>query len=145
MNLPPHQPRKLPEGRYRFTVSKEPEKKWRGMEPDRFISVTFFFKAETPDGNARNHTESILPWDDKYRDILLAIGGEEDSSGEVHLSEAIDIIGKQFIARIKHEPDKDDPEKSWARISNIETGVEKSEDVPPPANGVEEDDPEIPF
>lgn len=147
MSLPPYQPRRLPEGEYIFTISKEPEKKWKGIEPNKFIAITFYFKAEAPNGSIRNHVESILPWDDKYRDLLLAVGGEEDDAGEIHLSEMFDVIGKVFKARIVHEQDKDDPSKSWARISGIEVPKKKSaqeEDVPPPINEEESKD-EVPF
>lgn len=145
--LPPYQPRRLPEGEYVFTISKEPEKIWRGMEPNRFISVTFYFNAEAPNGSTKNHTESILPFDDKYRDLLLAIGGEEDEAGEIHLSEMFDIIGKKFKARIIHEQDKDDPQKSWARITDIQVPkkAQKDDDVPPPENGEAEGDEDVPF
>lgn len=142
-SLPPYQPRKLAEGRYQFTISKEPDKIWRGTEPNRFIVVTFFFKAEAPNGTVRNHTESIRPFDDKYQDMLYALGGKEDETGNAHLSEMIDIIGKQFYARIKHDPDKDDPTKTWARIIDIEIPEKEIEDVPPPAK--DEEDPEVPF
>lgn len=146
-SLPSYQPRRLPEGRYRFTIKKEPDKVWRGSEPNRFIAVTFFLKAEAPDGSVRDHTESVLPFDEKYRDILFALGGLEDEAGEVHIGEMVDIVGKSFVAHIRHEPDKNDSSKSWARIVDVEVKKEasKDEDVPPPASTVDEDDPEVPF
>ena len=145
-SLPSYQSRKLPEGRYTFKVSKEPEKVRKHGAQGDFISVTFFFKVQSPNGDVRDHRESILPWDDRYRDLLLALGGEEDETGNVHLNEMIDIVGKKLEARIKHEPDRDNPEKSWARIADIEVKEnQEEEDVPPPTNGVEEDDPEVPF
>ena len=144
--LPSFKPRRLPEGRYKFTIAKEPEKRRHNAGTEReFVAVTFFFRVN---GDSRTHQESIVPWDDKYRDLLLAIGGEEDEKGEVHLSDMVDIVGKSFEADIVHEPDKDDPQKSWARIANIKvTDSERDplfdDDVPPP-NG-EPGDEEIPF
>ena len=144
-NLPSYQPRKLPEGRYAFRVAKEPDRRRHQGEQGEFISVTFYFKVQAPNGDVRDHVESILPWEDRYRDLLLAIGGEEDEAGNVHLSEMLDVVGKKFTARIKHEPDKNDSSKSWARIVDIEVKQkqEADEDVPPPANGSK--DEEIPF
>ncbi len=146
-SLPSYEPRRLSEGRYEFMISKEPDKNWRGSEPNRFISVTFYFKAEAPNGAVKNHTESLLPFDEKYRDLLLAIGGIEDEAGNVHLGDMFDIVGKKFFARIKHEPDKNDPSKSWARITEIEVKKETQadEDVPPPTKSDDENDPEVPF
>ena len=145
-SLPPYEPRRLPEGRYEFMISKEPDKNWRGSEPSRFIAITFYFKTEAPNGAVKNHTESLLPFDEKYRDLLLAIGGIEDEAGNVHLGDMFTLIGKKFFARIKHEPDKNDSSKSWARITEIEVKreVAKDEDVPPPATN-NENDPEVPF
>jgi len=147
--LPPHEPRKLPEGRYTFKIAKEPEKRRHQGAQGEFVSVTFFFKVQAPNGDVRAHAESILPWEDRYKDILLALGGEEDETGAVHLGDMIDIVGQKFVARIKHVPDRNDKTKTWARIADIE--VPKFEpaddDVPPPMNGSDEEagDEEIPF
>ena len=144
--LPSYQTRKLPEGRYTFKIAKEPDKRRHQGEQGEFVSITFYFKVQSLNGDVRDHVESILPWEDRYRDILLAIGGEEDESGNVHLGDMIDVVGRKFTARIKHEPDKNDRSKSWARITDIEVNKESEvEDVPPPANGIEEDDSKIPF
>ena len=130
--LPSYTPRKLPEGEYIFTISKEPEKrKHQGAQGD-FVSVTFFFKVDDGSGVPREHKESLLPWEERYGTLLLALGGERDEKGQVHLSDMMDIIGKKFKAEIKHEPDRDDPSKTWARISSIETpeGIPEEDDVP---------------
>jgi len=150
MNLPSYQPKKPPEGQYVFKIVKDVDKDRKHGPQGDFISITFYFKIQSPDGGIRDFRESILPWDDRYRDILLALGGEEDERGDVHLSDMIDIIGKKFIARIKHVPDKDDPRKTWARITDIEVDRDRGsdeEDVPPPANGEYEEpsDDEVPF
>ena len=144
--LPSYQPRKLPEGRYTFKIDQEPERRRHQGEGGEFISITFSFKVQAQNGDVRNHRESILPWEDRYRDILLALGGEEDEAGNVHLGEMFDIIGKKFTARIKHEPDRNDSSKSWARITDIELNREQEadEDVPPPADNGSADE-EIPF
>jgi len=127
-DVPSYTPRKLPEGEYAFTVSKETEKrKHQGSQGD-FVSVTFFFKVDDGSGAFREHKESLLPWEERYRDLLLALGGERDDKGQVHLSETVDIVGKRFKAEIKHIPDKDDPDKTWARIANIEIPEEEKDE-----------------
>jgi len=139
MSLPPHEPQQVPEGHYRFQVIKEPEqrKHTSNATGKDFISITFSFKLEDPNGNIRYHKESILPWEGRYKDLLLAFGAEEDKDGKVHLSEQAQIIGKIFEAEIIHEPDRNDSSKSWSRIANIKT----NDDVPPPA----EEEDEVPF
>ena len=149
MSLPSYQPQRLAEGQYTFTISKEPEQRKHSGAKQDFISVTFFFRAEDSNGNVRGHIESLLPWESKYKDVLLAIGGMENEQGEVHLHETEDIVGKSFTAEIVHEEDKKDSSKTWARIANIEPPEGKEEeDVPMPngnngENGEPED--EIPF
>ena len=131
--LPSHVPQKLPEGKYTFKVSKEYEKrKHTNAQGDPFVSVTFFFKVDDGSGMPRDHRESLLPWEERYGDLLLALGGTKDDKGQVHLSETGDIVGKKFRAEIKHEPDRDDSTKTWARIVNIEVPeeVEDEDGVP---------------
>ena len=130
--LPSFTPRKIPEGKYTFTISKEYEKrKHTNAQGDPFVSVTFFFKVDDGSGSPREHKESLLPWEDRYGDLLLALGGKRDEKGQIHASELVDIVGKKFQAEIKHEPDKYDPDKSWARIVNIETPESDEEDEVP--------------
>ena len=129
--LPSHVPQRLPEGKYTFTISKEPEKRKHHGASGEFVSVTFFFKADYNGDYAGDHRESLLPWEQRYGDLLLAIGGEKDDKGQIHLSDQVDIVGKKFKAEIKHEPDKDDPSKSWARIRNIETPESEGDDEVP--------------
>lgn len=143
-DLPPSQSRRLAEGCYTFTLNKEPEKrrKTSGESGKEFIVVTFYFRVEDKDGYVKFHTESLVPWDERYRDILLALGGKPDEKDDVHLDD-VDVIGQSFEADIVHEPDKGDPAKKWARIANIIV-PEVEEDVPPPVKE-EEDEEKIPF
>ncbi len=134
MGLPDYEPQRLPEGTYVFTLKEEPEKRRMQGRAGEFISVKFTFKVSGKGiGNGRQHIESMVPWDEKYGRLLEALGGERGDDGRVHLSESDDLIGKSFTADIFHEPDKDDPDKTWARITNIQ--------VP----GKEEEDDQVPF
>ena len=101
--LPSFTPRKIPEGKYTFTVSREFEKrKHTNAQGDPFVSVTFFFKLDDGSGSPREHKESLLPWEERYGDLLLALGGEMDEKGQIHASELGDIVGKKIRAEIEN-------------------------------------------
>jgi len=141
MGLPPYEPQQVPEGHYRFKVMAEPEKTKRTSSGGNdFVSIKFSFKLMDELGNIRYHKESLVPWNPCYRDLLLAFGAKPDKKGNVHLGDSAEIIGLEFDAEIIHEPDKDDPKKSWSRIANIK--LDDQQDVPPPE---EEPDSEVPF
>ena len=150
MSLPSSQSRKVPEGAYTFTISEVPEKRWHNKDSEKeFVTITFFFRLEDTQGDTHKHRESLVPWSPVYQDILIALGGELDDKGNAHLGDTEeDLVGRSFTAEIFHEPDKDDPRKSWARITNIEppkseTGEDNFEEDVPPPNGETED--EVPF
>ncbi|TES92932.1 MAG: hypothetical protein E3J87_03460 [Candidatus Cloacimonadota bacterium] len=137
MELPPYEPQQVPEGHYRFKVMAEPEKTKRTSSGGNdFVSIKFSFKLMDELGNIRYHKESLVPWNPCYRDLLLAFGAKPDKKGNVHLGDEVSVVGKEFDAEIIHEPDKDDPKKSWSRIANIKL----DDDVPPP-----KEDDEVPF
>jgi hypothetical protein len=142
MALPPYEPQQVPEGHYKFKVMAEPERRkrtsGRGTE---FVTILFSFKLVDEFENVRYHKESFIPWDDRYRDLLLAFGAKADKDGKVHLSEQESVLGKVFEADITHQVDKQDTKKIWSRITNIKT--DEQEDVPLPPEP-EEEDP-VPF
>lgn len=138
MRLPDSQSRLLPEGTYTFNLHEEPERrKHNSGTPKEFVSILFKFKLTGKGVDNRYHMESLVPWSPEYTRILKALGGKEDDKGNVHLSESIndhDIYNTFFKADIIHEPDKDDPQKKWAKLANIQ------------AENVESDgEEEIPF
>ena len=154
MSLPPSQSRKIPEGAYTFTVSEAPTKQRHNSGTDKeFVAVVFFFRVEDSLGNSYKHRESLVPWDPIYQNILIALGGELDEKENAHLGDREeDLVGRSFEAEIIHAPDKDDPTKTWARVTNVEspeTSIppipQEEEDVPPPINGVNGEEDEIPF
>ena len=148
MSLPDYQPTRLAEGEYRFTITDYEKRKHPRADGGVSVTVKFTFKVDLPRGGSRRHIESIACWEDRYKDLLLAIGGTEDEEGIPHLSETDEVIGSSFKAAIIHEPDNDDPNKKWARIADIRVPVietpapQEDEDVPMP-NGEGED--EVPF
>jgi len=136
--IPGYEPRRIPEGQYRFRVVDEPTKRRHTGQSGEFVSVNFIFKASDDNGNNYQIKESFLPWEDRYPDLLLAFGAKKDEAGKVHLGD-ISFSGKVILAEIKHEPDKNDPTKSWARMRSIRSPEGMADDVPPPDND------EIPF
>lgn len=135
--LPNYEPQRIPVGKYRFMVTEEPElrKKTSGATGKDFVSVKFSFKTTDDSGNIRYYKESFLPWDDRYRDLLLAFGAKKDKDGKVHLSEQESVVGKTFDADIIHEEDRNDSSKTWARIAHIKVEggkaeVEEEDDIP---------------
>ena len=141
MGLPPYEPQQVPEGHYRFKVMAEPERMKRtGSGGKDFISIKFSFKLMDELGNIRYHKESLVPWIPGYRDLLLAFGAKPDEKGNVHLSDEANVVGKEFDAEIIHEPDKNDPQKTWSRIANIKL----DDDIPPPEEDPNKDE-EAPF
>ena len=154
MSLPDFQPTRLPEGEYRFIIIDYEKKKHPRADGGVSVTVKFTFKVESPGGGSRRHIESIACWEDRYGDLLMAIGGVKDEKGIAHLSETNEVIGSSFKAAIIHEPDKDDPTKTWARVNDIRVPYAESpasneeNDVPMPNGNNDEPgepDEELPF
>jgi len=136
MKLPDHQPRMLPEGTYTFMLSEEPEKRKRSGSQGDFVTVLFKFRVTGNNEEKRWHAESFIPWDERYGQLLKALGGKEREDGTIHLSENLDIVGTSFKANIIHVEDEKEPGKKWARLANIQV---EGDDVN------DDDGEEIPF
>jgi hypothetical protein len=134
MSLPKFTSAKIPEGRYRFIVAESPIQRRQPSSSGRdFIKVIFIFRVEMPDGRFRKHTEHIVPWDMKYGDLLMALGGVRDPNGDAHMGDVDedDLVGKDFYAEIVHQPDRNDPTKTYAKLANIEIpGEGETEELP---------------
>ena len=143
MSLPDYQPTRLPEGEYRFVITDYEKKKHPRADGGVSVTVKFTFKVELPGGSPRRHIESIACWEDRYGDLLLAIGGTKDEKGIAHLSETNEVIGSSFKAAIIHERDKDDPTKTWARVNDIRIPYQMP-DIDPARNDQEEEDVPMP-
>jgi hypothetical protein len=153
MTLPDYEPGKLNTGQYKFIIA---DYKIRKHQRERGVStvIEFQFKAQPlgiEDASYRVHFESIGAWEDRYRDLKYAIGATKGADGLPHLTETLEIIGASFKASIIHEKDKNDSNKSYARIADvqipedIETGntPPPDDEIPPPSNNIEDD--EVPF
>lgn len=131
-NLPDYQSRRIPEGTYTFTLTKDPEKRKRSGEAGEFVTVLFAFKVTGNNAEKCYHSESFIPWNENYGQLLKALGGKEREDGTIHLSDSLDIIGASFKADIIHAVDEKDPQKKWARLSNIqvESNVDDEDEIP---------------
>jgi len=123
MIWPESEKKRIPEGHYQFRLNREPE-----LIP---ITVTgndgVKRKSQRIKVYARGINEqgefgvidSFVPWEDRYDDLLTALGVEHGKD--------IKMEGAVFEADIKHEQSKADPTKVYSRIVNIVV----SNDVPP--------------
>ena len=135
MSIPDPETRLIPEGAYKVLVVEEPEQRSHTGARGKFISVSFKLKLKNEGGETFSHKESFLPWEDRYTDLAYAFGAPEEN-GRPRMSKIEKFSGKTFKAEIKHESDKNEPGKTWARLANI-SGLSPAtesepEDVPPP-------------
>lgn len=113
MKLPPYESQLLPEGHYRFKVSDEPE-----VRKNENGKIYIIFKFIASDGVVtRQYRDVFAPWEERYRDLLLALGAKRDEKGKISLTQ--DPIGKVFEADIVHVIDPKDPTKTRDKIANI--------------------------
>lgn len=131
MQYPDFEPNMVPEGHYNFEVTEDAEMR-RGQNEG--IYMIFKFKVISKDGSTRKYNDIFVPWEERYKDLLLALGGQADEKGKVHLGD-LAIVGRQFEADIVHRTDPKDPTKTRDKIANIVT----LDDVPQPSE--KEDDP----
>jgi len=147
--LPDYEKTRIPEGHYKFQIVAEPEKRGHVSQATgkKFVSIHFKFKATDADGEVFDHSESMLAFEDKYADLLMALGATEikgNLSGKT-----IEPVGMMFQANIVHEQDKNDSSKTWARLANIQDAdnqmgftTESDDDIPVKSPA---DDDSIPF
>lgn len=134
----PEQSQKLPEGHYTFQIREEPEKRRQTSSGgNEYTYYIFKFKVISESGASRKYNDIFVPWDERFKDLLIALGGKEGRDGKIHLSET-DVIGRQCEADIRHEPNPNKPGEVRDKMVNI-VGLN---DVPEPTNGEED---KIPF
>ena len=139
MSMPDWENARIPEGIYTFTVKDmEKRKKTSQSSGKDFVTVSLKMIGEAPSGEIFKHQESLLPWEDRYRDLLIVLGGKAEGNTRIHGSD-IEPVGKSFVAEIVYEVDAKDDTKSWPRMQNFQ-----------PANGSgpaisTADDDDVPF
>jgi hypothetical protein len=125
-NLPDYEPQMLPEGHYDFEVTEEPEVK---KTQNGKTYIKFKFKATDPAGHSRRYSDSFWPNEERYQDLLLALGGTKDPSGRVHLSDTVILPGQVVEAEILHIPDYNDKTKVRDKIANVVVPIDGG-DIP---------------
>lgn len=114
-----------PEGAYEFRVNKEPElkkftyKDKQGNEKEGRRLVLYAVALGT--AGEFSIIDSFLPWEPRYADLCAAL--------KVEHGRDIDVSDSIFKGFIKHEKDKSDPDKVYARIVDIVITAQE-EDVP---------------
>jgi hypothetical protein len=131
--------KKYAEGVYVFRIEKEPEfttdsyfnKKKQTFLPMKKLVLSLLAMS---DEGEFPFEERIPVWDDRYPDLLKALGIE-------HLIQEganIDVAGRTFEAELKYMPDPKKPGRSWPHVVNIKVPAEET------TSGGGKDD-EIPF
>jgi len=119
MSQPDYIPERIPVGSYVFRVLSESEREKGTSAAGRaWMKITYKFKAVNENGSQFPHMESFFGGQEKYGDLLLAMGGTPNPDGTIS-GRDIDATGKQFRANIIMEEDRKDPMKSWPRMDNI--------------------------
>ena len=153
MQLPDPERGLIPKGHYTVKVSREPE--LHRTSNEQKVYPRFFFKLQGINNRSYDHVENFFPWMDNYTDLAIALGAPQDDEGNVRMSQIEEFIGKTFEADINHEPDRNDPDKIWARLSklqpigNQDVITQEEDDIPPPSDDdvppPENDDDPVPF
>jgi hypothetical protein len=125
----------IPEGHYQFRLNREPEfrkfpytDKSSGAKKEG-IKIVLYVKTVGDQGEF-SHVEGIPVWDVRYDALCKVLGVEHGKD--------IEMSGSVFDASVKHEMDKTDPTKIYARIY----GIKPHGDVPTEEQG---DSSDIPF
>jgi hypothetical protein len=129
-----------------FTVTKPAEK---GKTQKGKYFYVFRFKTVLND-RTKNYSEAMMTW--MAGDLLRVLGCKEVSKG-IFEWEKDEIVGRQVVADIVHEPDFRDPDKPTAKMRNLRpvddlTAQPQAAATEPPAElpaGSSLDEGEIPF
>ena len=114
-----------PEGSYSFRLNREPDlKKATDRKGREYRRLVLYAIALGEDGEFPV-VDSFLPWEDRYGDLCKALGVEHGRD--------IAMEGSTFKADIRHEADREDPNKLYPRIDKIvvpEDGDGPDDDIP---------------
>ena len=127
MMWPKSENERIPEGHYSFRLNREPELKAfsstdREGRPKEGRRIILYVRGIGDQGEF-SHVESFVPWEERYAQLCKAL--------HVDHGRDIEMEGAMFEADIKHEPDPNNPLKSYARIVNIVVPAEgDGDDVP---------------
>ena len=114
----------LPEGVYEFTVSSRPKLETK----HGYDYYVFDFEAIDKDGTKFDYREFFFPNEDRFRQILLALGGQKDKQGEVQIDET-EVLGMSFKGQVKHMTIKGEKRAKIDRVIK-ETKSRNNEEAP---------------
>jgi hypothetical protein len=111
--LPRFESNKAPEGHYQFRITKLEVRPFTYQtKSGKRTSKKIYLECQAL-GESGEHQviDSMLPWEDRYGEFLKALHVEHSAD--------IELNGSIFEGDIKHEIDRKNPSKSYARIVNI--------------------------
>lgn len=115
ITFPEPEKQRIPEGHYSFRVNREPdlkiiEVKDRDGGKKKARKIVLYVVGINDKGEYR-HSEGFVPWDDRYADLLAALGVEHGRD--------VDVTDTIFEADIEYVQDRTDKAKFWPRLKNI--------------------------
>lgn len=113
MQLPKFESSKAPEGHYQFRITKAELRSltFQTKNGEKTSKKLYLECEAVGDEGEHRVIDSMLPWEDRYGQLLVALA--------IDHSKDIELSGSIFEGDVKHEMDKKDPLKSYARIVNI--------------------------
>ena len=114
----------LPEGVYEFTVSSRP----RLESKHGYDYYVFDLEAIDQDGTKFDYREFFFPNEDRFRQILLVLGGQKDKQGEIQIDET-ELLGMSFKGEVKHVVIKGKERAKIERVirERLEEGPDREE------------------
>ena len=115
----------IPEGHYEFRLNKEPELKkftyTKNGEEKEGRRIVIYAIGLNDEGEF-SIRDAIATFEPRYRDLCEAL--------KVEHGKDISVTGSVFLADVKHESPKNDPTKTYPRLTNITAKDGNGDDIP---------------
>ncbi len=111
----PNQKKLMQDCRYLFEIIDNPEQR-KGRKGGEYYIFKLAINFE--DSSSRKFNQIIAPWEVRYGNLLLALGGKQEDKGAVDLDD-IDLVGAEFEDNIVHVKDRKDPLTIRERLVNF--------------------------
>lgn len=107
----------LPTGKYLFQILEVPvAKRYDSSKGKPVLTFKFELRAIMPDGETEKFKTSMPSWEASR--LWQHLGFKKNQQGEWDFDEK-ELVGKKFDGEIVHEPDRNNPKRIWAKITNI--------------------------
>lgn len=98
MNLPEPEYQIIPEGTYEFRITAEPEVKKTSYQKNGQTVASKYVKVKlavrlSAGSRERNYTENFFCHEQRYRDLLAALGGRQSEDGQFHTPDSFRVVG----------------------------------------------------